>query len=71
METERIGILSILGSKQLGTMENDHEIMEEGVLKESVGEVAWRIGQKEAKEWLSCPKNSSLTRSQCFCWRRY
>ena len=71
METERIGILSILGSKQLGTMENDHEIMEEGVLKESVGEVAWRIGQKGAKEWLSCPKISSLTRCQCFCWRRY
>jgi len=32
METERTGILSLLGSKQLGTMENDHEIMEEGVL---------------------------------------
>jgi hypothetical protein len=32
METERIGILSLLGNKQLGPMENDHEIMEEGVL---------------------------------------
>lgn len=40
METEHIGILSLLSNKQLGIMENDHEIMEEGVLKESEGEVA-------------------------------
>lgn len=70
MGTEHIGILSLLGSKQLGTMENDHETTQ-GVLKESGGEVTWRVGLKGAKDWLSFAKISSLTRCQCFCWRRY